>query len=52
MTYLASGGLSNGKLLTTFLISYLLECEGLKKDEIEDSGKWDSFYSLGLCLVL
>ena len=39
MKYLGSGGLNNGNLLTTFLISYLLGVEGLKKDEIEDSGK-------------
>ena len=38
--YFANVGLSSGKFLTTFLITYLLECEGLKKDEIEENGKF------------
>ena len=45
--YFASGGLNTGKFLTTFLISYLLECEGMQKDEIEDNGKVGISFSLG-----
>ena len=37
-SYFASGDLNTGKFLTTFLISYLLECEGLKKDDIDENG--------------
>ena len=48
MKYLASGGLNSGKLLTTFLISYLLEGENWKKDELGDSGK----RGFSICLVL
>ena len=36
--YFANVGLSDGKFLTTFLITYLVECEGLKKDDMEENG--------------
>ena len=36
--YFATGSLNTENFLTTFIISYLMECEGFEKDDIELNG--------------